>query len=154
MKKEIVATLFTLAVSAFAPLTARAEKPQPKSKTAAVLLGLSPIPGAGLLYAGEPLQAAENLALTAGSVLSIYLGAVGIYTENGSEAKYPALGGILFVAGIAGIIGAMVWDTAGGYDAVKDHNEKISKKTSFLHSLQPTFAVTQNGFSGGAQINF
>ncbi len=116
---------------------------QLKSETVATILALDPIPGDALFYAGKYSQGITNFLIGGASAYLVSLGFNGGYYEI-----FWIVGGIPYLASLA-------WDGIGGIAGVKEHNAKIAqKKTSFINTFQPTFAVTDNGAMVGAQFRF
>ena len=164
--KTIKQTVLGVALIGFilsANILVLAEDNAPKLKSVGLAwtLGLDPLPGDALFYAGKPVQGTIDALLGIAGGVAIGYGVVllGIRDEEpchdgcmGPVANI--LGGITLGGGLAAFIPALLWDAVGGIGGVYDHNATIEKKTSFLKTFQPTFAVAPGGAFVGGQFRF
>jgi hypothetical protein len=124
-----------------------------KSVTLATLLGLDPIPGDALLYAGEYVQASVNFVVGGASAVGLYYGLSGWACDN--EQPGCGIKGFLVALGSSiPYLAMLAWDGIVGIDAVREHNERVGARASILQTVRPTLAVTQEGAFVGAVFNF
>jgi len=144
----------------FFNLNAHAEDTNPKLKSVgtAVALSLDPIPGDALFYAGKPGQGMASLLIGA---LGGYLFFDGLLDNSLCGGEYNKPCGPLGPSGYRAALGAflyfpaLVWDGIGGISGVKSYNEKIkNRRASIWKTVQPTVAVTNEGFFVGGQFRF
>lgn len=132
------------------------EGPGLKSETTALLLGLDPIPGDSLFYAGEYLQGSVNLVVGAASMVGLGFGISGLFCDNqhGDDGcKIQAF--VLTLGSAFPYLAMLIWDAFGGVDGVEEYNERaIRHHASIWNRVQPSLAVTQEGAFGGVRITF
>jgi len=126
---------------------------KPKSIGTAVLLGLDPIPGDALFYAGKSGQGAINLVL-GGLGGFAFWGSIISLSSCAPDDGLCGLNAIPMMAGAALYFPMLAWDLIGGVSGVRSHNEKIAQKLSWLKTVQPTLSVSDKGAMAGIQIRF
>jgi len=138
--------LIGAALSKPAPLhaqTAGDPIPEEKSIGAAVLLGLDPLPGDSLYYAGRKRQAAWNAGL---GLLGAGLIAGGFASHDSGDddddfVDEDAI--VMVTAGLAAYAGSLVWDAIGGIHGTAAYNRELreAKRVSVL----PAASVNADG---------
>jgi hypothetical protein len=135
------------------------QDPKPKSVGVAVLLGIDPIPGDALFYAGKTTQGTVNAFLGTLAIASI---GYAIYDNKTCDKKgsegWCGFGSALLAVfvGAPVYLSTVIWDAIGGIHGVNKHNAEIeqNKKTSFLRTFQPALAVAPGGAFVGAKFTF
>jgi hypothetical protein len=130
-----------------------------KSEGVAWALGLDPIPGDALFYAGKPFQGIIDLFLGVPGALLLYRGSR-ILTRGDSPNCDKAVlgcssgwGKIAVILGVLFYTPSLLWDAIGGIGGVQEHNDRV-RKQALLGTLHPMLSVTDNGAFGGVQITF
>lgn len=149
----VTAVLGSLLVSHSSQAHETAAK-QPKSLTSAILLGLDPIPGDSLLYAGRPVQGTVDL-IVGGVGLGLLLwgvtdidGGHGLSCYDDCGIWYVLAGGLIYAP-------AYLWDLIGGPIAVARHNNEIAKQAKKPSvSWMPIAQVSDKGAFLGAHVRF
>lgn len=163
-KRIITTAILVLALIATTASAQEKSDLRLKSTGLATILALDPIPGDALFYAGKPVQGTINLVLGGLSAAAFYGSLVGYLNESGptpncydmscSGMGKSIMGGLTIASAIP-YLGFLIWDAVGGIKGVRAHNERVKKqRTSILHRIQPTVAVTKNGAFGGVRITF
>jgi hypothetical protein len=152
--KLITAILLTSLILSMGTAFAK-EKEKPtelKSTGVAVLLGLDPIPGDALFYAGKPIQGTINLLLGGGSAVMFFGGISEYYRCDKASfgCGYKKIGIVLFAIPY---VSTLIWDAVGGITGVMDHNDRV-RKQSFLETVHPILTVNNKGAFGGVQVTF
>ena len=135
MKRVVMIGMFLLSSAGFA------QTPTEKSVAIVTLLGVDPIGGDALLYAGKPGQAAGSFALSLGSILAA---GYGIGTAIACEEEACENDGVaegFFCLGIAGYLSSLAWDLAGGIQGVHEHNERLRQAST----VKPHAMILPNG---------
>ncbi len=149
---------------------ARAQEAISESKSVALgwVLGLDPIPGDALAYAGKSAKGDVKLAIGGIGAAAVggllYLADYYFCSEPAETFKspYTCSGNWLAVTGISVVgigagmyLGSLIWDGIGGIRGVYKHNDQVQKsQASIWTSFQPTFAVTNEGLFAGAALKF
>ena len=128
-----------------------------KSVAMAALLGLDPIPGDALFYAGRPIQGAVNSALGLLGLGLIFVGSglsgldedQGIFSNTeDARLEYAVLGFTLYLP-------VLIWDLAGGIAGTILYNERVKmkqEKNSLL--LHPELTIAKDSAKFGLSMNF
>jgi len=149
------ALLVALIVSAVSGSQALAETE--KSEHTALWLGLDPIPGDALFYAGEPLLATLDLAigvLGAGFLVAGIRGHIEDQDDDIAIFKPKVnVHKLLIYSGGALYLSSLVFDGVAGVRRVQMHNQRVAVRRG-LSSLQPSIVPTSDGFVGGLSMRF
>jgi hypothetical protein len=148
MKRAILAAILLIVLNIGMPHRALAEgaAPELKSMGLATALGLDPIPGDALFYAGKPVQGTVSLLLGgAGAGLFYYFGVWRAITwRSGADSGLMAIGALLYFP-------TLVWDGLVGISEVKRHNDRVRK---FMDTYRPSVSMTPEGIHVAAEIRF
>ncbi len=148
----LIATLFSPAT-----LLALEKQPievlRPKSMPLGVVLGLDPLSGDGLIYAGHPIQG----GIAMGIQVAGFIGGLIYYSANSSESTssdpFAPLGGIK-QAGIifaATTIPTYLWDAIGTPIYIHQRNKKIRESIR----VSPRVSLTDpQGLGAELQVQF
>ncbi|OGQ05733.1 MAG: hypothetical protein A2W61_06045 [Deltaproteobacteria bacterium RIFCSPLOWO2_01_44_7] len=90
-----------------------------KSKGLAIGLGLSPIPGDGLIYTGHPVQGALSMLLGVVGGITLGVGLFGNCNNSGDPGDCRAIGNAAKVLGGITYGTAYLWDAIGSAIAAK-----------------------------------
>jgi hypothetical protein len=154
--KLIAATLFLSLVLATGTSWAGDDDSNPKLKSegVATVLGLDPIPGDALFYAGKPVQGTVNLVLGGIGGFFFWWGLIELTECDNHSDSLCGLAGIPMMAGaLGGYFPALIWDAIGGISGVKNHNKRV-RQQSFLGNIHPIVSVSDKGTFGGLQVAF
>jgi hypothetical protein len=129
-----------------------------KSESVAWALGLDPIPGDALFYAGKPVQGTINMVvgLPTGFFFWFTLGMLAFdrSTTDDSPRDEPQIWWMMAGVSAAAYLPMLLWDAVGGITGVREHNQAIQRRASLWQRVQPTVAVTNDGAFGGVRIKF
>jgi hypothetical protein len=157
MKNGLKAVAVILAMMSFNSYAQSTPDLGLKSETTALLLGLDPIPGDALFYAGKPIQGTINLVVGLPGAFSFF-GGLALMAAANSCTDDPAdcrgIGMMFTLGGALLYFPMLIWDAAGGISGVKEHNAQVLRHASILQRVEPTVAVTNDGAFGGVRIKF
>jgi hypothetical protein len=159
LKKVLCATIIGIVVSSHQNAYAEEANRKLKSVGVAVALGLDPIPGDALIYAGKRGQAGGDMILGGVGAAALIASALIFNGSNGYGRtgclEFCVIAYPLLAAGGAIYLGSLLWDGIGGVAGVKSYNEAVQKQQSSIwRRVQPTVAVTNEGLVGGVQFRF
>ncbi len=127
---------------------------QKKSVFVATVLGILPVPGLSLYYAGKPKQALGNVLLTVVGAGMVFSGAY-LISNDASDACVSCDDAFsLIFPGFGVWAVAMVWDTAGGISGVRKYNREAAQTSSSPTTFQPTIAFSSRNIFGGFNTHF